>query len=211
MPRRDYVHPPWPGTRWRANAVRVACLCWGSLYWDKGELPVEEWRSGGPVLPLEFARLSSKGKPRERLTLVIVEGGTEVQTLWGEIAGSTILDAVEHLREREGIPVKNGDRDIGRWPHDLPTPFPFEDAIAAWVAATDGVDGAVWTALPANVGNSPGRLPSLDELRAYVAGRTAATLPPVREYIEKAPEQTATRYRDALTQAVSSHPSALRE
>jgi hypothetical protein len=56
----------------------IACIGWGSLIWDKCDLDVDgEWRSDGPMLPVEFACQSSDG----RITLVLVNGFQPVPTL----------------------------------------------------------------------------------------------------------------------------------
>lgn len=48
--------------------MKIAILGWGSLIWDKRNLRLAgEWQVGGPVLPIEFSRVSGYG----RLTLVI--------------------------------------------------------------------------------------------------------------------------------------------
>lgn len=50
--------------------MTIVCLCWGSLIWDAGELPVcSAWHADGPALPIEFARESADG----RITLVVAE------------------------------------------------------------------------------------------------------------------------------------------
>jgi hypothetical protein len=50
--------------------MRIAILGWGSLIWKPNGLPMSgDWKRGGPVLPIEFSRVSSDG----RLTLVIDE------------------------------------------------------------------------------------------------------------------------------------------
>ena len=49
--------------------MKIAVIGWGSLIWSKRDLEIEgDWIiGGGPVLPLEFSRVSKDG----RLTLVI--------------------------------------------------------------------------------------------------------------------------------------------
>lgn len=48
--------------------MAIAILGWGSLIWCPGNLRIRgPWRHDGPVLPIEFARISADG----RLTLVV--------------------------------------------------------------------------------------------------------------------------------------------
>ena len=50
--------------------MKIAILGWGSLIWNQNGLPVKgQWKKNGPVLPIEFSRVSRDG----RLTLVIDE------------------------------------------------------------------------------------------------------------------------------------------
>lgn len=51
--------------------MKIACLGWGSLIWNPGDLKIktEDWFSGGPILPIEFVRISTD----KRVTLVIDE------------------------------------------------------------------------------------------------------------------------------------------
>ena len=101
-------------------AMKFACVGWGSLCWDPRELPVGDWRKDGPVLPLEFARRSQDG----RITLVITEDGTELQTLWAELSAGSLDEAANLLRNREDCNV----RHIGR----TGAAFPFVERIEAW-------------------------------------------------------------------------------
>jgi hypothetical protein len=56
--------------RSRGGRMKVLVLAWGSLVWDPGALRLaSNWMEGGPVLPIEFSRISDDG----RLTLVIDE------------------------------------------------------------------------------------------------------------------------------------------
>jgi hypothetical protein len=57
----------------------IACLGWGSLVWNPGDLPISSaWRSDGPTIPVEFTRQSDNG----RITLVITDAAPEVAVLW---------------------------------------------------------------------------------------------------------------------------------
>ncbi|HOW68396.1 MAG TPA: hypothetical protein P5055_13320 [Candidatus Paceibacterota bacterium] len=59
--------------------MSIAILGWGSLIWNPRDLPITgDWQGDGPVLPIEFTRISDNG----RLTLVIDERhGVDVPTL----------------------------------------------------------------------------------------------------------------------------------
>lgn len=173
--------------------MTIACIGWGSLCWDSCGLPVGDWRGDGPVLPLEFARRSQDG----RVTLVITENGTELQTLWAELSASSLEEAAKLLRAREGCNAK----DIGRWPSA--TGFPFSERVAAW-AQDLGLCGVVWTALPPKWDDQNGLVPSLAQLKAYLGSLDAVTLTLAREYLEKAPSQIATRFRAELLAAAGS-------
>lgn len=79
--------------------MRIAILIWGSLFWDKRNLATtDEWFFDGPVLPIEFARISSGN----RLTLVIKPTFDNVTTLYAISAYDTLSAARENLRIREG-------------------------------------------------------------------------------------------------------------
>ncbi len=83
--------------------MKIAVLGWGSLTWDKenlnGNLEVcGEWKSDGPNLPIELARISEDG----RLTLVILPGSEDITVLWNERNHNELDAAIENLKEREG-------------------------------------------------------------------------------------------------------------
>jgi hypothetical protein len=75
--------------------MKIACIAWGSLIWDKKNLDVgNEWYSDGPSLPLEYARQSKNG----RVTLVICPGSKMLQTLWTLFNTNDLKTAVNSLR-----------------------------------------------------------------------------------------------------------------
>jgi hypothetical protein len=69
--------------------MKIVVLAWGSLVWDPRTLRLaHSWMEGGPVLPIEFSRVSDNG----RLTLVIDEGhGVDVPTRY---ALSALVDQI---------------------------------------------------------------------------------------------------------------------
>ncbi len=171
--------------------MTICCLGWGSLVWNPGVLRCTGgWRSDGPELPLEFARTSQDG----RLTLVLVEGAQAVPSLWTELEYTSPQQAQEALAGREGCSLAG----IGLWPGEFPLHRPGAQAIGAW-AATCGFRAVVWTALRPKFGGTDGDAPAsagaaVEYLRALKAEPKARA----REYIERAPSQVRTAFRQAI-------------
>ena len=96
---------------------RTAILAWGSLIGESSEKcdkqrafekHHEEWWRGGPVLPIEFSRISSSRD--KALTLVIDPDNGVLTRTWCSLSKREKLeDAVCDLRTREGSLI----RDIG--------------------------------------------------------------------------------------------------
>lgn len=80
--------------------MKIAILGWGSLIWNLEDLKIinNEWFHNGPVLPIEFARISNGG----RLTLVIKPNWDEVTTFYAISSLETLDEAIENLSIREG-------------------------------------------------------------------------------------------------------------
>ena len=59
--------------------MKIVYLGWGSLIWNtKGLKTKGEWQNDGPLLPVEFARVSRDG----RLTLVLYPGAKKFRVQW---------------------------------------------------------------------------------------------------------------------------------
>jgi len=87
--------------------MKIACLGWGSLIWNPGSLLIRrEWFNDGPLLPIEYSRISNDG----RLTLVITENVKPIRTLWALMATEDLAEAKKSLKEREGCKYES---DIG--------------------------------------------------------------------------------------------------
>ena len=167
--------------------VAIACLGWGSLYWNPVGLPVSDWKLDGPELPLEFARLSGGG----RVTLVLVPSGLRVPVLWTVLNVPSLDTAVSALRVRENTK----SAWIGRWPCRSPDTYSGE--IGKWAARKE-LDGVVWTAIPPKWADEDGRIPSEQEVVDYLASLTGDEAVEPFEYIRRAPEQIQTPYRATL-------------
>lgn len=188
--------------------MRIGCLGWGSLIWNPKGLPVRaRWFEDGPLLPIEFARKSSRG----RLTLVIVPTLEEhVRSLWALFSTGDLAAACEALRVREGI-GKEKAHDIKSWSAGGPgapepsarlvdshagAPDPISTVIGAWGSRV-GLDAVVWTGLPPGDFGTPPvqRAPTEEEALEYLDSRPHEHRLVAEEYIRRAPVQIDTRLR----------------
>lgn len=175
----------------RSTSTRIAVIGWGSLIWEPKELDVEPtWHTDGPMLPVEFARVSS----RNRLTLVLRDNVPLQPTLWALSHKNTLLEAIKDLAKREETP----DSNIGRWPCQQTggeCKKRVLSIIAEW-ACHHTLDGVVWTALGPKKPSEGKGVATDQELIEYLHGlvehdKAAAA----KEYVEKAPSQIQTPLR----------------
>ena len=144
------------------------------------------------MLPVEFARVSRDG----RLTLVLVEGVPVQPTLWAVSKTTTLEEAAADLQAREGC----GSSGIGSWPqlHGRSHVSMHDAVIQAW-AESKGLEGVVWTSLgPKGPDGKLGLVSHdvrLDYLRTLIASGSEGA---AREYIEEAPEQIGTPFREVV-------------
>jgi hypothetical protein len=184
--------------------LRIAVLGWGSLVWERRELnTAAEFTPNGPLLPVEFCRISADG----RLTLAIDEDFGDVCTTYSAPSAFADLDAaIENLRKREGTIVseigfvepaagRQSDAAMERHPQVVAT-------IAAWAEAS-GYDAAIWTALESNFQRrSKGgetfsvtaAIRYLEALEVEDAGKFDRAL----RYIRNAPPEVETPVRDEV-------------
>lgn len=170
--------------------MRIACLGWGSLIWKSDGLRLKSvWKQDGPELPVEFARQSKDG----RITLVICESAKPLPVLWAELECSSLDEAIEALRSREGTVA----RHIGSWSTQTSKLQDRSASVIAPWAERESIDGVVWTGLgPKFAGNDV--MPSCDEVIAYLKAASGDTRRLAEEYIRKAPIQIATTYRTRI-------------
>ena len=180
----------------------IACIGWGSLIWDMRNLDVDgDWHPDGPMLPVEFARQSSNG----RITLVLVRGAVPVPALWSAFNTRDLAQARESLRKREGVFRSRADHLIAQWhPGDNPESEP-DATISAW-AGEKNLDAVVWTNLPPKFAETEGRVPTEDEVVAYLRTLEGQARAAAEEYVRRAPRQIATVYRRAIERALGWTP-----
>ena len=176
---------------------RIAILGWGSLLWDERpefDETHDDWQPDGPILPLEFSRVSTS---RQRaLTLVIdTDNGADCRVAYAMSRRRSPEDAIADLRCREGTVMKR----MGFWfadgssrcDPDVP------DAIVPW-AKDKGLDVVVWTGLCSNFMKKVGK-----EFTVKAAIEHLQGLPPegkalAAAYVWRAPSFIRTELRVAL-------------
>lgn len=187
--------------------MKIAILGWGSLIWQPKELAFDKdygWKENGPILPIEFARISKDS----RLTLVITSNGTKVPVLYTLSKYDNLDEAILNLAIREG----SGKKSIGKYnitDNSFSPNFLFEEEIKNWIDSTE-FDAVIWTNLNEKweIKNEDGivscinpekRIDYLIELKGHQ--RALA-----EEYIRKTPSQIKTDFRKIVEQELNWFP-----
>ncbi len=177
--------------------MRVAILGWGSLVWKPGSLRLLDnaWHPDGPLLPIEFARISR----RNRLTLVLHEASQRnVRTLWAESEFRRFDPARKNLQDREecslqsvGYVTADSSR-VSSLSNDL------IERILNW-GVVQGFDAVIWTELFSNFQEKenvpltpPNALAYLRRIKQNGAAEAA------EEYVRRAPAQVRTEIREHI-------------
>ncbi|THB84713.1 hypothetical protein E1N66_08945 [Pantoea allii] len=169
--------------------MKIACLGWGSLIWKTDALPVaSQWHHDGPEVPIEFVRIADGGE----LSTAICLNARPVPVFWAWLNTASLESACRALRLREAIPDSRAD-GIGIMTVTETSVGP----LAEWAQAK-GIEGLIWTGLPALMGGVEGRIPTLDEARHYLQTLTGETREHAFHYIEQVPAQIDTAYRRAF-------------
>ena len=152
------------------------------------------WEPDGPVLKIEFSRISKDG----RLSLVIDPAGSEVKTYYALSSRTELDDAICDLMIREGTTkenigtcIKSPGESYSKNHKDVLR------VVEAWLDRRD-IDAIIWTDLKSNYKDK--RDVEFDESDAL---EYLNSLPPVcranaRDYILQAPAQTRTKFREYL-------------
>lgn len=172
----------------------IACLGWGSLIWDVKELPIEDaWNPDGPMLPVEFNRVSKDG----RLTLVIMEGSPPVSVLWSTLSVASLDDGIQALAKREDIPKSSIRYSIGVWSEARSTQHAETVIVGEW-ARQSKLSAVIWTALKPGLKESRGSPLTRDDVLAHLKSLEGAKRARAEEYIRRAPCQIRTPYRSVI-------------
>lgn len=172
--------------------MNIVCIAWGSLLWKPQGLKLASgWHPGGPRLPLEYVRQSDDSP---ELALVLCESARLAPTYWAYLDTQDLHQARAMVRAREkidparpewigSIPAIDGTREDPR--------------IAAWLRSKR-IDAAVWTAIPSKFDGQNGRVPTEDEVIAWLDSRGSEQRAAAEDYIRRTPAHIDTRYRRAI-------------
>lgn len=182
--------------------MNIAIIAWGSLVWKPGSLQFSEsdceWHNDGPVLPLEFSRISMDG----RLTLVLDPAGKTLQTLHRKSSRSRLTDAIADLKKREDTASQYigyvGLDDETTSLMNYPNQFNVHDTVKRWLIEGEIYEAAVWTALPPNFKEKRGVPFTSDSALEYLRSLPELVRGCALEYIRKAPAQIVTAFRRHL-------------
>ncbi len=181
--------------------MRIAILGWGSLIWDRGDLLLKEnFRAGGPKLPLEFSRKSSDG----RLTLIIDEknGMPASPTQFAISKFEELNDALCDLQHREGTSQGNiGFMINGSQNQRCPQSQVAKTAISTWLSENRAsIDAVIWT----NLGPSDHFSFSNEAAHDYLTSLKGFCRQKALEYLMNAPSDVETPLRKQMIEWLAS-------
>jgi hypothetical protein len=179
--------------------MRIAILVWGSLYWDPRNLEkTDEWFYDGPVLPIEFARISGGN----RLTLVIKPNFDFVTTLFAVSSNDDFIAARENLQSRENTPNIDNIGFINftnNTHHVRPSNAFILDILAQWNKAKE-FDAIIWSDFSPRFSDAIGSPFTLENVITFLCGLSEADKVEALKYIRNAPQQITTRFRNSIEQ-----------
>jgi len=191
--------------------MKIAVLGWGSLIWNpkrkSGELNLadDKWFSDGPTLPIEFARISSD----KRLTLVLFPAAKKVPVLWAMMALNNLDEAINNLREVEGIPAFSRDRigyvNLQSGEQRSSVVADIADEIRRW-ACMKKVEAVIWTDLPPKFEEETGIKFTEENVTSYLNNPPDDSKKKAEEYIRRVPRQIRTGFRSAIEKTLGWFP-----
>lgn len=177
--------------------LKIAVLGWGSLIANPngdastGQRPLRiagVFHPSGPVLPLEFSRISNDG----RLTLVVdPRNGTMCETLYAMSAMPNLDSATQNLAEREGTPLRHVHFVARGEDH---TDDSIHRSISEW-RVKNQLSAVIWTGLPPKFSFHHFTEFSTEAAIAYLKSLTGETRKKSLNYIATAPATIQTPLR----------------
>ncbi len=184
--------------------MRIAILGWGSLIESLGVLNINlyfgenGWQTDGPVLPIEFSRISGVHDKLRYLSLVISPSSNWIMTLFAESIYTDLNNAICNLANREStafsaIGYFNFDKSKlnSRFSSDL-----FQ-SLEKW-NENKNYNALIWTDLDSNFESIAKRPYTIENVQSYLKSFTIEELKKSIDYIRSAPSQTETQNRSII-------------
>jgi hypothetical protein len=187
--------------------MKIAVVGWGSLIWNQGILNIKKvddvsWFLDGPVLPIEFSRVSSDG----RLTLVIDANASLITTAYAMSAETSLDRALENLANRETCNVsKIGYYDLASDTFH-PKDFKFAINVRNWMSIHSNFEAIIWTNLEPNFIERTGKLLSKEDIIVYLSELASMEKSRAENYVRQAPAWLKTRYRSHIERVLGWYP-----
>lgn len=173
--------------------MQIAIIGWGSLIWAADSLKLgSRWHRSGPVVPIEFARISVDG----RLTLVIHPPSKTQTTLWALASLKDLHEVREDLRKREGTALRFIHTGTGHGDYSEGVTEVEKGAIASWLRDRPDIEACVWTGLPSNWEEKQNTQYSAEGAVHYLKERPDPAR--AKEYVQKTPTQIQTDARTLI-------------
>ena len=184
--------------------MKIACLCWGSLFWNPKELKIQKdsdgnniWYEDGPFLPIEFTRISGD----DNVTLIIDDKAKPIQVMWALFETNDIDTAREMLRKRERTIIDNIHFAIAEEKVD----DKIKSTIIQWIK-TKEIDMAIWTGLSYS-SKTENKRPTAEEIIRHLKNLPEEGKIVAEKYIRKAPKQIQTEYRKRIEEELGWTPT----
>jgi len=177
--------------------MKIAILAWGSLFWDPRNLETTgEWFYDGPLLPIEFARISGGN----RLTLVIKSGFDSVVTLYAISPYNTLDEARANLQSREGTPrIDNiGFIDFANNTRQVRAANEFIQPILQQWNEAKGFDAIIWSDFSPRFTDTLGQPFNMANVISFLDQLPDTEKAEALKYIRNAPTQIRTRFRQSI-------------
>lgn len=179
--------------------IMIAILAWSSLIWKPQKLAYRgTWKTGGPILPLEFSRVTEI-RP---LTLVLdPQSGVACPTRFAMSAHNQLSDAIADLQSREDAPdecvgyldLQQNLSSCQKYPEQINV----EGIIRNWCHENQ-ISAAIWTALPPNFADCIGVEFSVDTAIDYLKHLPQSEQARALEYFQKTPAEINTPLREKV-------------
>lgn len=175
--------------------MKIAVLGWGSLIWNPLKLKVNKnWNTDGPLLPIEFARVSNNG----RLTLVIKTDSKPVQVLWALMDANNLEEARKNLQEREETPSIDRIGFVNLVDNTESSRYNgISKVIIRW-AKSKNLDAVIWTDLGVKFKDRLKKDFNSRNALNYLKNLTSDKKSLAQEYIINAPSQIRTEIREKV-------------